>query len=124
MTELDATLGNPDGSPAGVNDDALFEPRRGNVMAHRPSPDPPTRGRVHPVELPAIELAAANHVGAHGDIDVTYGDLGAWAVANAMGVFGLARETYLVGTRDTSDRTLWRTEIGWPVFAVGEPRRS
>jgi hypothetical protein len=25
-------------------------------------------------------------------------------------------ESYLVGPKETSDRTAWRTEIGWPVF--------
>jgi hypothetical protein len=27
-------------------------------------------------------------------------------------------ETYLVGPRDTDDRSAWRTEIGWPVFTT------
>lgn len=74
---------------------------------------------MHPVALPAVELAVATHVGDHGDIDVTYGEVGAWVVANVLGVNGPVRETYLVGPRDTPNRPLWRTEIGWPVFAVG-----
>jgi hypothetical protein len=27
-------------------------------------------------------------------------------------------ETDLVGPRDTDERSAWRTEIGWPVFAT------
>lgn len=118
MAELDATLDAPDGAPGGVYDNALFELGRGHVLVHRLSQDPPTRGRVHPVELPAVELAVATHVGDHDDIDVTYGEVGAWVVENALGVAGPVRETYLVGPRDTVDRSQWRTEIGWPVFSV------
>jgi DNA-binding transcriptional MerR regulator len=124
MAELDATLREPLGTPGGVYDNALFEVGRGHVLVHRPSQDPPSRGRVHPVELPAVELAVATHVGEHDDIDVTYGEVGAWVVANALSVAGPVRETYLVGPRDTDDPSRWRTEIGWPVFAVSDVGRS
>jgi effector-binding domain-containing protein len=73
---------------------------------------------VHPVTLPAVELAVTTHVGDHDDIDVTYGELGAWVVANALAVAGPVRETYLVGPRDAADPSTWRTDIGWPVFRV------
>ncbi len=63
--------------------------------------------------------AVATHVGPHDDIDVTYGEVGAWLLANAVTVAGPVRETYLVGPADSSDPTAWRTEIGWPVFRVG-----
>ncbi|MFC7489118.1 MULTISPECIES: MerR family transcriptional regulator [unclassified Knoellia] len=122
MAELDATLvgsaRDSSGPAGGVYDNALFEGGRGHVLVHRPCADPPTRGRVHPVELPAVELAVATHVGDHDDIDVTYGEMGAWVVANALAVAGPVRETYLTGPRDTPDPSQWRTEIGWPVFAV------
>jgi DNA-binding transcriptional MerR regulator len=124
MAELDATVREPVGFPGGVYDNALFEVGRGHVLVHRPTPDPPSRGRVHPAELPAVDLAVATHVGEHDDIDVTYGELGAWVLANALSVAGPVRETYLVGPRDTDDRAQWRTEIGWPVFAVAEVGRS
>jgi hypothetical protein len=29
---------------------------------------------------------------------------------------GPIREYYLVGPSDTPDDSLWRTEIGWPIF--------
>lgn len=118
MAELDAAVEVPAGCPGGVYDNALFEVGRGHVLVHLPTPQPPHRGRVHPVTLPAVELAVATHVGEHDDIDVTYGEVGAWVVANALAVAGPIRETYLVGPRDTADPSAWRTEIGWPVFRV------
>src|SRR5215213_9538629 len=66
--------------------------------------------------LPAVEPAVTTHVGPHDDIDVTYGELGAWVVTNALAVAGPVRESYVVGPRDTPDPAAWRTEIGWPVF--------
>ncbi|WP_246850113.1 GyrI-like domain-containing protein [Nocardioides xinjiangensis] len=120
MAELDAVVEDGDGAPGGLYDNALFEEGRGHVLVHRPTARPPRRGRVHPVTLPAVELAVATHTGPHDDIDVTYGEVGAWVVANALAVAGPVRETYLVGPRDTADPAAWRTEIGWPVFGVGE----
>ncbi|SEO83133.1 GyrI-like domain-containing protein [Trujillonella endophytica] len=64
----------------------------------------------------------ATHVGAHDDIDVTYGELGAWVVEHLLAVAGPVRETYLVGPRDTAQPAAWRTEIGWPVFSVASGR--
>jgi DNA-binding transcriptional MerR regulator len=122
MAELDAALPVLVGPPGGVYDNALFEVGRGHVLVHRPFDDPPRTGRVHPVELPAVELAVATHVGDHDDIEVTYGEVGAWVVANALRVAGPVRETYLVGPRDTDDASAWRTEIGWPVFSVATGR--
>ena len=119
MAELDATVEESAGAAGGVYDNALFEVGRGHVLVHVPSEDPPSRGRVRPVTLPAVELAVATHVGVHDDIAVTYGQVGAWVVANALAVAGPIRETYLVGPRDTPDSAAWRTEIGWPVFRVG-----
>ncbi|WP_367650739.1 GyrI-like domain-containing protein [Nocardioides sp. zg-1308] len=115
---LDAVLDEPTGPPGGLYDNALFEVDRGHALVHRPAERPPRRGRVHPVTLPAVELAVATHVGAHDDIEVTDGEVGAWVVATALAVAGPVRETYVVGPRDTADPAAWRTEIGWPVFRV------
>lgn len=126
MAELDAVLGAdaPDSAPpGGVYDNALFEDGTGHVLVHRSCPRPPTRGRVHPVELPGAELALTTHAGDHADIEVTYGELGTWVVENGLAVAGPVRETYVVGPRDTDDRDAWRTEIGWPVFAVAATDR-
>lgn len=91
------------GTPGGLYDHALFEEGRGHVLVYRPAADPPREGRVRPVTLPAVELAVTSHVGEHDDIDVTYGELGAWVVTNALAVAGPVREHSLVGraTRPT-----------------------
>ncbi|GAB2608746.1 MerR family transcriptional regulator [Paractinoplanes abujensis] len=119
MAELDALVREPTGAPGGLYDNALFELGRGHVLVYRPAAEPPRGGRVRPVTLPAAELATTVHAGDHDDIEVTYGELGSWVVANALAVAGPVREHYLVGPRDTDDRAAWRTEIGWPVFRVG-----
>lgn len=121
MAELDAVVGEAAGPPGGLYDNALFEEGRGHVLVYRPAARPPRRGRVRPVTLPAVELAVTTHVGAHDDIEVTYGELGAWVVANALAVAGPVREVYLVGPRDVPEPAAWRTEIGWPVFRVAGP---
>jgi len=36
-------------------------------------------------------------------------------------VDGPIREYYLVGLHDTADETLWRTQIGWPIFRADSP---
>ena len=120
MAELDAALGPGAGAgPAGgLFDDALFEHGRGRVLLYRPTPEPPTRGRVQPVTLPAVELVVTTHAGEHEGIEVTYGELGTWVVRNALTVAGPVRERYLVTPHDTDDSAAWRTEIGWPVFRV------
>jgi len=125
MAELDAALAAPGAvpgaTPGGLYDNALFEDGRGHVVVYRPTPRPPRTGRVHPLTLPAAELAVATHAGEHDDIDVTYGQLGSWVVANALSVAGPVRERYLVGPRDSPVVAQWRTEIGWPVCHVARP---
>jgi len=119
MAELESAVGaGATGPPGGTYDDALFEEGRGRALVYLPSSDPPSTGRVRAVTLPAAELAVTTHVGEHDGVDVTYGELGAWVVGNAMAVAGPVREVYRVGPRDTGDPAAWRTEIGWPVFRV------
>jgi DNA-binding transcriptional MerR regulator len=118
MAELDAAVPGTTGAPGGLYDNALFTHGRGHVLVHRPAPEPPRVGRVHPVALPAVELAVTTHRGEHDTIGVTYGRLGSWVVDHALAVAGAVRETYLVGPRDTPDPAAWRTEIGWPVFRL------
>ena len=122
VAELDAAVDEPSGPIGGLYDNELFETGHGHVLVYRPTGHPPSRGRVRPVVLPAVELAVATHPGPHDDIDVTYGEVGTWVVSNALAVAGPVRETYLVGPRDTPDPAAWRTEIGWPVFRVGPQR--
>lgn len=118
LAELRATTDVRSGPAGGVYDNALFEDGRGHVLLHVPVAVPPTRGRVHPATLPAVELAVATHVGPHDNADVTYGELGSWVVANALAVAGPVRETYLVTPADDPDPSAWRTEIGWPIFRM------
>ena len=119
MAELEAAVGAAaTGPPGGSYDNALFEEGRGHVLVHLPTDAPPAVGRVHPVILPAVELAVTTHIGEHHDVEVSYGELGRWVVENALRVAGPVREHYLVGPRDTDDPAQWRTEIGWPVFRV------
>jgi hypothetical protein len=120
MAELDAAVtGVPLlGPPGGRYANELFTRGRGSVLVYRPTAEPPSRGRVRPVDLPAVDLAVTVHVGPHDAIDVTYGRLGTWVVEHALAVSGPVEETYLVGPRDDPDPTTWRTEIGWPVFRL------
>lgn len=118
MAELDALVTDAEGAPGGLYDNSLFEDGVGHAVVYRPTDDPPRAGRVRPLTLPAVELASTVHAGSHDDIDVTYGELGSWVVANTLAVAGPVREIYHVGPRDTSDEAAWRTEIGWPVFRV------
>jgi DNA-binding transcriptional MerR regulator len=77
-------------------------------------------GRAHPFVIPAAELAVTVHHGAHTDMDRTYGALGTHVTEHELGVDGPVREHYLVDRFDTPDVTLWRTEIGWPIFQATE----
>ncbi|MHC1558279.1 MerR family transcriptional regulator [Actinomycetospora sp. C-140] len=121
VAELDAAVGPAAAGPlGGTFDNALFEQERGHALLYLPTAfAPPRTGRVHPADLPPVELAVTTHVGEHDGVEVTYGQLGTWVVENAMSVAGPVRERYLVGPRDTPDPAAWRTEIGWPVFRVG-----
>jgi len=119
MAELDAAVPTPAGPPGGLYDNELFTTGRGHALVYLPVAEPPhPTGRVHPVALPAVELAVTTHPGDHDTIDVTYGELGRWVVEHALAVAGPVRERYLRGPRDTDDAASWRTEIGWPVFRI------
>jgi DNA-binding transcriptional MerR regulator len=120
MAELDQTLRTAHQAPAGpcggLYDNELFTEERGRVVVYRPVDCPPTRGAVHPLEIPAADLATTVHRGAHDDIDVTYAALGTYLSEQALQVAGPVREIYHVGPRDSDDPSTWRTEIAWPIF--------
>jgi DNA-binding transcriptional MerR regulator/effector-binding domain-containing protein len=116
MAELSALGLQETGPPGGTYDNELFTEDHGHVMAYLTVTSAPTAGRVRPIEVPAVELAVTVHQGPHDDIDVTYGELGAWVTDQALALAGPVHETYLVGPRDAPDPSAWRTEIGWPVF--------
>jgi effector-binding domain-containing protein len=66
--------------------------------------------------IPPAELATIVHLGSNTEVDRTYGALAAYVTQHALAVDGPIREYYLVGPSDTRDDSLWRTEIGWPIF--------
>lgn len=122
MAELDAAIAGrePLGPPGGRYDNELFTVGRGTAVVYHPVADPPELGRVTPLTLPTVELATTVHLGAHDDIDVTYGRLGTWVVDHALAVAGPIHETYLTGPRDDPSPRSWRTEIGWPIFRLSQ----
>jgi DNA-binding transcriptional MerR regulator len=121
MGEVAATLTAQDISPAGplggIFDTKLFTEDRGRVTIFLPcDPLPLPVGRVSTTVIPPAELATIVHLGSNTEVDRTYGALAAYVTQHALAVDGPIREYYLVGPSDTRDDSLWRTEIGWPIF--------
>ena len=100
---------------------ALFAEGTGSVSLEYPVDH---GARVNPLagvevlELPAVELAVVVHEGDHATFDESYARLGSWVGEHALTIGDVVHETYLVGPRDTSDPSAWRTEIGWPVLRL------
>ncbi|OZF37726.1 MerR family transcriptional regulator [Rhodococcus sp. 14-2483-1-1] len=118
MAEIDAVVSETTGPPGGLYDNELFTEGRGVMTVYVPTPDASSLNRIRPMTLHPAELAVTVHHGSHDDIDVTYGALGVYVETNGLAIAGPVREVYVVGPRDTEDSALWRTEIGWPVFAA------
>src|ERR1700730_12129506 len=121
MGEVAATLSAQDISPAGplggVFDTELFTEDRGRVTIFLPcDPLPQPVGRVSTTVIPPAELATIVHLGSNTEVDRTYGALAAYVTQHELAAAGPIREYYLVGPSDTRDDSLWRTEIGWPIF--------
>ena len=121
--ELAATLAaqrlDPAGVAGGVFADELFADSCGEATIFIPCTQAVrAMGRVVPVVVPSADLAIIVHPGSPKDIDRAYGALGAYVTRYALAVNGPLREYYLVGPTDTDDETLWRTEVGWPIFAT------
>ncbi len=126
--ELAAALSAQDISPAGpaggVFDTELFTEDRGRATIFLPcDPLPRPIGRVSVTVIPPAELATIVHPGPHTDIDRTYGALAAYVAQQALAVDGPIREYYLVGPSETQDDSLWRTEVGWPIFQTRPTRQ-
>ena len=78
----------------------IFELERGEASMFVPiASNARAVGRTAMTTIPAAELALTEHRGPHHDMDVTYGALGAYVAAHAIGVEGPVRESYLVDTR-------------------------
>jgi DNA-binding transcriptional MerR regulator len=124
LGELYATLAaqklTPTGQAGGIFASDLFMHERGDATVYVPCAEQvrPT-GRVAALIIPAAELAVITHTGSHHDVDRAYGSLGSYVAEHAIGIDGPLREFYVTGAHDTADETLWRTEIGWPIFHTG-----
>ena len=121
FAELYATLAaqhvQPMGPAGGIYSNALFSEARGEATIFVPcAATVRPMGRMVPFVAPQIELATIMHLGPHSDIDLAYGALATYVSQHALAIEGPLREYYHVGPHDTADATLWRTEIGWPVF--------
>jgi DNA-binding transcriptional MerR regulator len=130
LGELAATLAaqhlDPAGAAGGVFTDELFEESHGEATIFIPCAQAVrAMGRVAPMVVAPADLAIIVHPGPPTGIDRAYGALGAYVTQHALAVNGPLREYYLVGPTDTDDETLWRTEVGWPIFPThptGRPR--
>jgi effector-binding domain-containing protein len=121
MAELHATIAaqglTRTGPAGGIFVDELFTEERGQATIFVPCAGTlRPAGRVAAVIVPAAELATTLHTGPIHGIDRAYGALGTYVADHALAVAGPIREYYLVSRIDTLDESLWRTELGWPVF--------
>jgi DNA-binding transcriptional MerR regulator len=95
----------------------IFQHSRGEATVFIPTDATvKTIGRVVSLIIPGAELAVARHHGSPSDIDLTYGELGAYVMKHEISVDGPLRENYLRGITETSNSSEWDTEIGWPIF--------
>ena len=110
----------PAGQAGGIFASDLFMHERGEATVYVPCAEPiRPSGRVASLTIPAVELAVITHLGPHHDVDRAYGALGSYVAEHALGIDGPLREFYVTGAHDTADESLWRTEIGWPIFHIG-----
>jgi DNA-binding transcriptional MerR regulator len=105
------------GPSGGLYGSELFQHGRGVATVFIPvEGTAPSIGRVVPFEVPRAELAVLTHQGSLTDIDITYGELGAYVTEHEISIEGPLREYYLVDAQETANTREWKTEIGWPVF--------
>ena len=121
LGELHATVQaqalTPTGPSGGLYAGEIFQYGRGEATVFIPTAGPVKPiGRVVQVVIPEAELAIARHDGSLVDIDLTYGELGAYVLKHEISVDGALRESYLRGFLDTPNADDWQTEIGWPIF--------
>lgn len=124
MAELHATVKaqklTQTGVPGGVFANSLFSQGRGEAILFIPC-----QGTVRPTIrvsgclIPPTEIAALVHEGSFANVDITYGALATYVARHALPLQGPIREYYLCGPQDSADETVWRTEIGWPIFHTG-----
>jgi DNA-binding transcriptional MerR regulator len=125
LAELHSTLaaqGRRAVAPAGgLFSDELLAKGRGAATIYIPCDGPiESIGRVRHYQSPEVELATIVHAGSHRSIDLAYGALATHVARCELAADGPLREHYLVGPLDTSNESVWRTEIGWPIVKVAE----
>ena len=107
----------PTGAIGGLFAGEVFQEDRGSATVFIPLAGPVKPiGRIESIVIPAVELAIVTHVGSHDDIDVAYGELGAYVAGHEIGVDGPIREYYLRDPVAHPDPAEWLTEIAWPIF--------
>jgi DNA-binding transcriptional MerR regulator len=121
LGELHATVRaqglNAAGPLGGMYASELFQHSRGEATVFIPIDGTAKPiGRVVGMIIPGAELAVTRHHGSPSDIDVTYGELGAYVMKHEISVDGPLRENYLRGIAETANTGEWDTEIGWPIF--------
>lgn len=121
LGELQATVQaqglSPTGPSGGLYASEIFQYGRGKATVFIPTEGPVGPiGRVVQLVVPEAELAIARHDGSLTDIDLTYGELGAYVIKHEISLDGDLRENYLRGFLDTPNADEWETEIGWPIF--------
>jgi DNA-binding transcriptional MerR regulator len=105
------------GPAGGIFADELIASERGLATVFVPCDGDFRRtGRLTELVVPAAELATVVHAGSYRDFDLAYGALATHVAQHRIAVDGPIREYFLVGPHDTRDETVWRTEIGWPLF--------
>jgi DNA-binding transcriptional MerR regulator len=110
------------GPAGGIFSNELFADDRGRATIFLPTAAAVRPvGRVTAMVVPGAELAITVHPGSHEGVDRAYGALATYVTQHALAVDGPTREYYLVDRHDTADASAWRTEIGWPIFATGQP---
>jgi DNA-binding transcriptional MerR regulator len=112
------------GPPGGIYANELFTEECGDATLFFPvTGEIQPVGRVGPISVPDAELAVIVHNGSHDDLDRAYGALATYVSEHALAVDGLIREYYLIGPPDADDESVWRTEIGWPIFDTARGAR-
>ena len=109
------------GPPGGLYAGEIFQHDSGQATVFMPVTSAGTTvGRAVPVTLPGSDVAVLAHHGSLSTVDVTYSRLAAYAHRHEIGVDGPVREHYLSGYLDDRDPSTWKTEVGWPIFRVGD----
>jgi DNA-binding transcriptional MerR regulator len=113
----------PSGPSGAIYTNDLFTHHHGQATIFVPCNETvrPT-GRVHPLDVPEVDLALTLHTGPHSaELDRAYGALATYVANHTLAIEGPIREYYLIGAHETNDEDEWQTELGWPIFHTGQP---